>query len=275
MRARSRLLRWISLGFLMIVCPILLSLELPRPSLSLAGARASNALVKIMPLGDSITYGQGSSAKGGYRLPLWKELTARGYSIDFVGSLQTGPSGFDSDNEGRPGWKINQIAAEVVGWLETYQPQIILLHIGTNDCVKNDHPALAPARLSHLLDLISATLPNATTIVAQIIPLPRSTQLNDEVIAYNAAIPEIVRARAAQGKHVQYVDMYDAVSPNQLPDQIHPNDTAYAAMANVWLNALLPLLNFRNGGARRTFSGQRIALEPLALLRKLLVSLPG
>jgi len=36
--------------------------------------------------------------------------------------------------------------------------------------------------------------------------------------------------------------MYDAVSASMIPDGIHPNDQGYNRMANVWLNALLPLL---------------------------------
>ena len=128
----------------------------------------------------------------------------------------------------------------------TYRPHIILLHIGTNDFVKNDDPPQAPARLSRLLNLITTTLPGATVIVAQILPLPRSAGLNAEVVAYNAAIPGIVQANVAQGKHVQYVDMYHAVPASLLPDQIHPNDAGYALMAKVWLQALLPLLRRSN-----------------------------
>ena len=195
-----------------------------------------------MPLGDSITYGVGSSTGGGYRFQLWDDLRVRGFPIDFVGSVQTGPASFDRENEGHPGWKINQIAAKVVNWLMTYQPSIILLHIGTNDFVKNDDPTQAPARLSHLLNLITTTLPGVTVIVAQILPLPRSARLNAEVVAYNATITSIVQVDVAQGKHVHYVDMYHAVPPAMLPDQIHPNDTGYALMAKVWLYALLPLL---------------------------------
>ena len=179
-------------------------------------------------------------------MQLWDDLRVRGFPVDFVGSVKTGPASFDRENEGLPGWKINQIAAKVVTWLMTYRPNIILLHIGTNDFFKNDDPAQAPARLSHLLNLITTTLPGVTVIVAQILPLPRSARLNAEVVAYNAAIPGIVQADVAQGKHVHYVDMYDAVPPGMLPDQIHPNDTGYALMAKVWLYALLPLLGRSN-----------------------------
>ncbi len=231
---------WVVEGLLALLCLVLVSPNLPNPYIPLF--RTYSAGIKIMPLGDSITYGAGSSTGGGYRFPLWNDLKVRGLPIDFVGSIRTGPASFDRENEGHPGWKINQIAAQVVIWLITYRPNIILLHIGTNDVFKNDDPARAPARLSHLLNLLTAILPGATVIVAQILPILRSARLNAEVVAYNAAIPRIVQACVARGKHVQYVDMYHAVSPSMLPDQIHPNDAGYARMANVWLHALLPLL---------------------------------
>jgi lysophospholipase L1-like esterase len=237
-------LRWAVFWFLTLFCLALVSPNLPHPHLPLV--RANSTSIKIMPLGDSITYGQGSSTGGGYRLQLWNDLRARGFPVDFVGSLQTGPASFDRDNEGHPGWRINQIAAEIVNWLRTYRPRIILLHIGTNDFVKNDDPGQAPTRLSQLLNLITTTLPGVTVIVAQILPLPLSARLNAEVVAYNATIPRIVQANVAQEKHVQYVDMYHAVSPSMLPDQIHPNDAGYTLMAKVWLHALLPLLRRSN-----------------------------
>src|SRR5581483_2311120 len=229
---------WMVAGFLLLLCLTLLSPVLPQLPL----IKAKSLSVSIMPLGDSITYGQGSSTGGGYRLPLWNELRADGFPVHFVGSVQTGPASFDRENEGLPGWKINQIAARVVFWLLAYRPHVILLHIGTNDFVKNDDPARAPARLSQLLALIATTLPDAVVIVAQIIPLPLSARYNAEVIAYNAAIPRIVQASAARGRHVYSVDMYHAVPPVLLPDRIHPDDAGYASMAKVWLSALLPLL---------------------------------
>jgi lysophospholipase L1-like esterase len=253
--------RYLALGIVMLLCMFLLSLDVPVSQYALASVQSvlirtrtkaigtrNKALkasggVRIMPLGDSITYGQGSSTGGGYRLPLWNDLRARGIKITFVGSERTGPFiNFSRANEGHPGWTIDQLAAKVVGWLRAYQPQIILLHIGTNDFVKDVDPTHAAARLSNLIDEITGTLPNATLIVAQIIPLPHSPVLDAELTAYNQAIPSIVQSQVARGRHVQYVDMYDAVSASMIPDGIHPNDQGYNRMANVWLNALLPLL---------------------------------
>lgn len=249
MKKGSQRIHWLALALVMLLCLFLISLE----SFTFQPARAvakSNA-IKIMPLGDSITYGQYSSTGGGYRLPLWNDLTTWGAHIDFVGSVKTGPANFDADNEGHPGWKISQIAAHVVGWLNRYQPRIILLHIGTNDFVKNDDPTHAPERLKGLIEQITTTLPEATLIVAQIIPLTLSPRSEAEVVAYNNAIPGIVRSEFARGKHVQYVDMYGAFSSDLFWDHIHPNDRGYERMAKVWERALVPLLKLSRGSQTR------------------------
>ena len=206
--------------------------------------RAAANGVKVMPLGDSITYGTGSSNGGGYRLPLWNDLLAQGANIHFVGSQQNGPGTFDTANEGHPGWRIDQISANIVNWLQTYQPQIVLLHIGTNDIKQNYDVANAPTRLAGLIDQITTTDPNATVVVAQILPISGSIT---QTVTYNNSIPGIVQSRAAQGKHVQYVDMYDAVSVNLLPDGIHPGDPGYSLMATVWDDALINLLSPLSG----------------------------
>jgi lysophospholipase L1-like esterase len=205
-------------------------------------ALPSAGKILIMPLGDSITYGQGSTHLNGYRLALWQHLIAAGIQVTFVGSEHGGSMPFsESANEGHPGWRIAQISTHVVGWLQTYKPDYILLQIGTNDIVYHDHLAQAPARLQALLDTITRTLPDATVLVAEITPLapPRAALVE----AYNSTIPGIVLAEAAQGKHVEMVDMHDAFPPSDLiPDKIHPDDAGYALMANAWYRALYPLL---------------------------------
>lgn len=251
MRRGKKTLQWILLA--LVICLslslVILRIFLWQPQEAKASqpiSRASQPPIRIMPLGDSITYGEGSSNGGGYRWPLWKALNAQGARVTFVGSMRTGPLlGFVRNNQGMPGWTIRQLSAHVVDWLKTYQPQIILLQIGTNDFVKHDDPAHAPQRLRGLLDQITVTAPAASVIVAQITPLNRGAQLSAEVLTYNAAIPAIVAEEAALGRHVQMVDMYHAVSPSLLVDGIHPDDQAYLRMAQVWEQALLPLLKLK------------------------------
>src|SRR3954453_12829185 len=71
---------------------------------------ASNTPLRVMPLGDSITWGVGSSTGNGYRAPLWDELAAGGHPRDLVGTGRAG-SMSDPDNEGHSGYRIDQIAA--------------------------------------------------------------------------------------------------------------------------------------------------------------------
>ncbi|HZU56339.1 MAG TPA: cellulose binding domain-containing protein [Actinocrinis sp.] len=195
---------------------------------------ASNG-VKVMPLGDSIT--DGLTVPGGYRIGLCQRLVAGGYNVNFVGSLSNGPALACSQNhEGHSGWRIDQIDANIVGWLNTYQPHTVLLHIGTNDISQNYDLPNAPNRLSALIDHITNTLPSAEVFVAQIIPLSYDAA---QLQAFNAAIPGIVQSKVAAGKHVHLVDMYDALTTADLQDGVHPNAAGYDKMAAVWYRALL------------------------------------
>lgn len=97
----------------------------------------NNNPLKIMPLGDSITEGYLSSDIGGYRDDLWGLLTNNGYNIDFVGNRVRGNGNFDRDHAGVSGERIDQVANRVNGLLNIYQPNAVLLMIGTNDNIQN------------------------------------------------------------------------------------------------------------------------------------------
>src|SRR5690349_19416777 len=115
----------------------------------------SNGGVRVMPLGDSIT--EGTQVPGGYRTGLWQRMAGGGYRVDLVGSQFNGPSSLgDHDHEGHPGWRIDQIDANITGWLQATSAHTVLLHIGTNDVLQNYQLSTAPARLSGLLDRITA-----------------------------------------------------------------------------------------------------------------------
>jgi lysophospholipase L1-like esterase len=196
----------------------------------------SNGGTKVMPLGDSIT--EGTQVPGGYRIGLWQRFTSNGYRVDFVGSQFNGPANLgDHDHEGHPGWRIDQIDANIGGWLGTFQPHTVLLHIGTNDILQNFNVSTAPNRLSTLIDQITNGVPSAEVFVAQIIPLANSGQ-EMAVRTFNAAIPGIVQSKVNAGKHVHLVDMHSALTTADLTDGIHPTATGYDKMAATWFTAL-------------------------------------
>jgi hypothetical protein len=144
----------------------------------------------------------------------------------------------DHDHQGHPGWRIDQIDANIVGWLNASNPRTVLLHIGTNDVLQNFNVAGAPGRLSTLIDRITNTKPAADVFVAQIIPLSNSGQ-NAAVRTFNAAIPGIVQSKVNAGKRVHLVDMHSALTTADLIDGVHPTAGGYDKMAAVWYNALL------------------------------------
>jgi lysophospholipase L1-like esterase len=199
-------------------------------------AAESNGGVRVMPLGDSIT--EGTQVPGGYRIGLWQRLSAASYRVDFVGTQFNGPPALgDHDHEGHPGWRIDQIDANINAWLRTTGPRTVLLHVGTNDVLQNFNLPGAPSRLSTLIDRITAAVPAADVFLATIIPLASPSQ---EAAArnFNATIPGIVQSKVNAGKRVHLVDMHAALTAADLIDGIHPTAGGYDKMAATWYAAL-------------------------------------
>jgi lysophospholipase L1-like esterase len=211
---------------------------------------------KILPFGDSITYGVGDEGNAGYRGPLFATIVAAGQKITFTGSLSNGPSTvsgqtFPQKNEGHSGWGIAQVTpysggnAGIVTVIPSPAfssgsggtPDIILLHIGTND-----QGSLSASQmindLKGLLDKIITNAPDALIVVAQIIPLGYGT--NDVIRTYNQAIPGVVQERAAAGRHIVLVDMYTGFTTSTMigSDSVHPNGAGYKFMADRWYSAI-------------------------------------
>ncbi|WP_250004896.1 ricin-type beta-trefoil lectin domain protein [Actinoplanes sp. M2I2] len=201
-----------------------------------AAAAESNGGVRVMPLGDSIT--EGTQVPGGYRIGLWQRLSGAGYRVDFVGTQVNGPAALgDHDHQGHPGWRIDQIDANISRWLGTANPRTVLLHIGTNDILQNYNVASAPSRLSALIDRITATAPAADVFVATIIPLASAGQAAS-ARTFNAALPGIVQSKVNSGKRVHLVDMHAALTTADLIDGVHPTAGGYDKMAATWYAAL-------------------------------------
>jgi lysophospholipase L1-like esterase len=201
-----------------------------------AAAADSNGGVRVMPLGDSIT--EGTQVPGGYRIGLWQRVTAGGYQVDFTGSQYNGPATLgDHDHEGHPGWRIDQLDANIAGWLRTSTPHTVLLHIGTNDVLQNYDVSRAPDRLSGLVDRITGTAPDAEVFVATITPLAGDAR-EAAVRTFNAAVPGIVQRNRNAGKHVHLVDMHAALTTAELIDGVHPTAAGYDKMAAAWFAAL-------------------------------------
>jgi lysophospholipase L1-like esterase len=218
----------------------------------------AGAACSVLPLGDSITEGYGSSGAG-YRVELFTLAVQNSKNLTFVGSLQNGPStvanrAFPQHHEGHDGYTIDSgtghsgISGSITDQaIANYHPNIVLLMIGTNDINGNIDIATAPNRLGNLIDDITTRAPNALVVVATIIPIANAGT-NQNVKTYDATIPGLVSARASAGKHVVLVDNYAAFSqdPNYqtslMYNYLHPNDAGYAVLGRAFYGAIGALL---------------------------------
>lgn len=212
--------------------------------------RDNNAsMIRVMPLGDSITYG----TAGGYRDPLYQKLMEAGYPLQFVGTgTAAGTLKLINNNqqshEGHPGWVINGegnpydgIYENITAWMTSQNPDVITMMIGTNDA-NNDYDISGVGnRLDLLVTRIFTNKPTVKLLLATVIPIDSSTYPIGaaNVPLINAQIPGIVANHKALGGDIQLVAMSGAVPTTDLPDGIHPNQTGYNKMSQVWFDALL------------------------------------
>ncbi|UBF25960.1 hypothetical protein K9N68_31225 [Kovacikia minuta CCNUW1] len=131
---------------------------------------AANPPIQIMPLGDSMTKGQGN---GAYRTKLYELLSQAGYAFNFVGTQSDGPANLpDKHHEGHGGFTIGPGASTLDKFtngkgnlyvnMDTYlqkNPDVILMNIGWNEYFNVKTPNFnpdqeAPKRLANLLEKI-------------------------------------------------------------------------------------------------------------------------
>ena len=214
---------------------------------------------KIMCWGDSLTAGwcQGSKEHqfGGYRVYLSRLLETNGYSesIEFVGKWATG-SCYDNDNSGTNGatiahdyeWADSMLTDLNNGILETYNPDIIMLQIGTNDINNQteDEANLSIAtineRLENLVDGILAQMNDTDMLFLASIPYLQgnSSGYNMNVAKYNSFIKKMCEAKKSEGYHIDYVNINSVVKNDQFDDDLHPNQSGYESMGNLWYEVL-------------------------------------
>jgi lysophospholipase L1-like esterase len=196
----------------------------------------------ILPVGDSITEGCCTAPMGGYRIELYHQALTNKKNVTFVGTLSNGPGTVDGQtfpqhHEGHGGWKISQIAGVIDNAISSSHPHIVLLKIGTNDINGNDNISNAPTRLANLIDQICKDAPNALLVVSAIIPTTNDGT-NNNVRSYNAAIKQKAEAAASSGKHVVFVDNYQAFAQNTnyktalMADGLHPNTAGYVVLGD-------------------------------------------
>ncbi|WP_229399433.1 cellulose binding domain-containing protein [Micromonospora okii] len=202
--------------------------------------------VRIMPLGDSIT-----GSPGCWRSILWNRLRSAGHTdVDFVGTL--GPQGcgqpYDGDNEGHGGYLVTNVANQnlLPGWLAATDPDVVLMHFGTNDVWSNIAPATILAAYSKLVDQMRAGNPAMRVIVAKIIPMAPATcgECGQRVVALNSAIDGWAAGKGTATSPIVVVDQWTGFSTaSDTYDGVHPNGAGDQKMADRWFPAVVAALS--------------------------------
>ncbi|HEY9522162.1 MAG TPA: cellulose binding domain-containing protein, partial [Thermopolyspora sp.] len=206
---------------------------------------AHAAAVRIMPLGDSIT-----GSPGCWRALLWNRLRSAGHTdIDFVGTQPPQGCGvpYDGDGEGHGGALATDVADQnqLPGWLSATNPDIVMMHFGTNDVWSNRSTATILAAFSTLVDQMRANNPNMKILVAQIIPMNPSScpECGQRVVDLNSAIPAWAAGKSTSRSPIVVVDQWTGFSTaSDTVDGVHPNDSGNQKMSDRWFPAVAAML---------------------------------
>jgi len=206
--------------------------------------------MRIMPFGDSITYGDSyedgenprpSSVREAYRSHLYYKLRDINYSADFVGSLVAGESvspSFDPDNEGHPGWSSYRLADSTVEFLEKNPPNVMLIHAGSNDHSDNIHGV---ENILNWIDYYEVQSQTKITVVLALII--NKKEYESLITRFNDRLRDMANQRIAKGDSIVVVDMENDAGLNHsdYADNTHPNSRGYDKMANVWFSSIVNL----------------------------------
>ena len=241
-------------------------------TLRLAAPPSFPTSLRVMPLGDSITYGN-HGTNAGYRGPLFSKLQPLVPGLQYVGTSTLFPGMLPEgqrNHDGRPSYNIQDIHNNLDGldntrflveggtarnpnggyWLTggggtgrlPLFPDVVLLMAGTNDL---DLLPGADARLRLLLEKILTLRPESRVLVAKITPV--TVHAGEET--YNPLVENVVETMRGEGWKVHLVDLNTGFPSNGLnADGVHPNDTGFVWMADQWQEALVSVYS-QPGGA--------------------------
>ncbi|MCA9733748.1 T9SS type A sorting domain-containing protein, partial [candidate division KSB1 bacterium] len=264
---------------------------------------------RVLVVGNSITEGVGSSDGQGFRPDLYQHLVDAGYDFALVGGEGIEPynghfyAGKQVNDFYPPEYGNNTGTGlhDIANAMQIYQPNVIMIHLGTNDLTRETF--IAPYHDNRSSFNTSTSGQMATLIryilqwkdgtngefvedifLSQIIP---GSDRMDKINTYNAEIATLVNdygngtiTESAESIHL--VDQFSPFEANPnlftynandyMSDYLHPNDTGYGIMANTYFNAFstqLPVArNLGKGtGPQRDLTSPGPVPESFALMQ--------
>jgi len=217
--------------------------------------------IRIMPLGDSITsdyafsddrHPRPLSIRHSYRNYLWYKLKNAGYSVDFVGSYKTGSAikpYFDPDHQGYAGVSTIEVGGVLRRLLNANPPDVILLHLGTNDRAKVGTSGTNMRGMKRMFDEVDRyeRLHNHHIKIVLALIIGRGNNIFPGFTnTFNKSLYNLAVERISRGDDITIVDMQHDAGLNyytDFRDNAHPNNKGYAKMANAWFKALSKVLS--------------------------------
>ncbi|KAL4874886.1 SGNH hydrolase-type esterase domain-containing protein [Aspergillus karnatakaensis] len=190
-------------------------------------------LLRVMPLGASITVGYQSNDGNGYRKYLREQLRYAGWEVDMVGSLTNGTMK-DNQNEGHFGDTIDAIESAALR-SASMQPNLILINVGTNDGLQNNDISDADSRIDTLITNLFTAIPNTTIILSTLLP---NTHAQRVVSRISREYRNLAGRRRSAGDRVVLAEMSYFIGSEMLVDGTHPDNQGYKNMAAVWWAAV-------------------------------------
>ena len=269
-----------------LICAATVAVTGIKLGITTTSAENSEETIKILPIGDSITDGYGT--EGSYRKFLYHELTEAGYSIDMTGpnaswgdGEYTDPSTgaffkYDAAHCGYSGYAIEEYPGRN-GILETlkngdyvnqYDPDIVILQIGTNDIIDNHEISTAGKRLDTLVSYILENIDEDDALFVTTIPdldpnregvydwfanyrhladwtpvsdVNAEKWVGDQIAEYNGQVKALVESKQKSGvKNIYFGDVNHTITDvkSYLKDGVHPNDTGYKQMGIYWAGVI-------------------------------------
>jgi Concanavalin A-like lectin/glucanases superfamily/GDSL-like Lipase/Acylhydrolase family len=229
----------------------------------------SGDTVRIMPVGDSITEAKDGPDKRGmpsWRKWFWDLAQDDGRDTDLVGSRSGVLDGdnppneaappaswgvWDIDHDGHYGWRADEIlsgnasqpsAGDIVDWSRDHQPDVYLIHIGTNDLAGGQSAAGAAADVGAIIDAIRTVRPQAKIAVSQLIDARFKTSqptLRADIDAFNALMPGVAQAKSTAQSPVIVVDHHTGWNASvDNYDTLHPSVAGQQKMAVRYYDAI-------------------------------------
>ncbi|KAJ5204260.1 uncharacterized protein N7498_005139 [Penicillium cinerascens] len=196
-------------------------------------ARADKFLLRIMPLGASITMGYKSTDGNGYREHIRQQLRYEGWQVDMVGSKRNGTM-HNNHHEGHIGFRVDQLM-DVVDQTIPKQPNLILINAGTNDATQKHSISSVGTRMNSLISKLIDQIEGTTIILSTLLPNGLEPELVKEINKQYRTLAAFWRAKNGR---VVLAEMSNLIKEDQLVDGTHPDDYGYKEMASVWWAAI-------------------------------------